>query len=74
MGKKKILIVEDEGVVALQIKNVLEKLGYAVMDIFSSGEETLEKIEQLKPDLVLMDICLNPDGRHRGGRCDPSWA
>jgi len=64
MGKKKILIVEDEGVVALQIKSVLENLGYEVIDILSSGEETLAKIKQLCPDLVLMDIRL--DGEING--------
>jgi CheY-like chemotaxis protein len=58
MEKKKILIVEDEGIVALQIKNSIEEMGYAVADIYSSGEEALENIEKLCPDLVMMDIKL----------------
>lgn len=58
MENRKILIVEDEGIVALQIKGSLEEMGYAVVDIYSSGEEALENIGALSPDLVLMDIKL----------------
>ncbi len=60
-GKKKspaIVIVEDESIVALDIRNHLDKLGYSVSGIFSSGEEVLKHIEELSPDLVLMDIKL----------------
>ncbi len=58
MEKKKVLIVEDEGLVALTIKKELERMGYDVVDIFASGEEALEGIEAANPDLVLMDIKL----------------
>ncbi len=58
MGKKKILIVEDERIVAEDIKTKLEYVGYAVAGIASSGEDSLKKTEKLKPDLVLMDIVL----------------
>ena len=58
MEKKKILIVEDEGLVALKIKKDLERMGYEVVNIFASGEETNEGIEAARPDLVLMDIKL----------------
>lgn len=60
MEKKRVFIVEDEGIVALEIKTELEALGYAA-DAFSSGEEAianLENIETPMPDLVLMDIRL----------------
>ena len=58
MEKKKILIVEDERIVAEDIKTKLEYVGYAVAGIASSGEDSLKKTEKLKPDLVLMDIVL----------------
>ena len=58
MKKNKILIVEDEGLVALKTKKDLERIGYDVVNIFASGEETLEGIEALTPDLILMDIKL----------------
>lgn len=58
MTKKRILIVEDELIVAEDIKRCLEKIGYAVAAILPSGEEVLKTVEELRPDLVLMDIIL----------------
>jgi PAS domain S-box-containing protein len=58
MEKKKILIVEDERIVAEDIKTKLEYVGYAVAGIASSGEESIIKAKKLQPDLVLMDIVL----------------
>ncbi len=55
-GKKKILIVEDEGVVAEDIKNALEKSGYLVAGRAASYDETLKLFSEKNPDLVLMDI------------------
>ncbi|WP_445681828.1 two-component system response regulator [Radicibacter daui] len=52
----RILIVEDEGIVALHLKRQLEKLGYTVADIAASGSAALEKIGKTDPELVLMDI------------------
>lgn len=57
-----ILIVEDEKIVAMDMKNMLENLGYKVSDIAISGEEALEKVDKGKPDIVLMDIMLNNGG------------
>lgn len=54
----KIHIIEDERIVALDLKFKLQKLGYDIIGMSSSGEEALEKIEEIKPDLVLMDIML----------------
>ncbi len=54
----RIVIVEDENIVALDIKMHLKKFGFQVVGIFASGEETLEQLEVLKPDLILMDIKL----------------
>jgi CheY-like chemotaxis protein len=60
MEKIKILVVEDEIILALGLKNKLENLGYVVTDIAASGGETLYKVSENKPDLIMMDIV------HRG--------
>ncbi|MEN6611481.1 MAG: response regulator [Methanoregulaceae archaeon] len=53
-----ILIVEDERIVAEDLKEVLQHLGYDVPAIIISGEQAIEKSGELHPDLVLMDIFL----------------
>jgi signal transduction histidine kinase len=58
MVKAKILVVEDQRIVAKDIAKRLENLGYAVVDSITSGEEAIEKVAQTTPDLVLMDIRL----------------
>jgi signal transduction histidine kinase len=55
---EKILIVEDESIVALDLRYRLDNLGYHVPTIAASGEEALEKTAESTPDLVLMDIQL----------------
>ena len=58
MPDYKIMIVEDEEIVAADIKMNLEKMGYSVCATASSGLEAIEKAELTRPDLVLMDIVL----------------
>lgn len=58
MAKVSILVVEDESIVARDIQQSLKKLGYEVLDICGTGEDAMAKAEQLKPDLILMDIML----------------
>ncbi len=58
MIKKKILIVEDEAIVAMENKMNLSLAGYQVVASVSSGEEALNKIDEATPDLILMDITL----------------
>ncbi len=58
MELTKILVVEDEGIVAADIENSLLDLGYAVSAITNSGERAIEKARELLPDLVLMDVML----------------
>jgi signal transduction histidine kinase len=53
-----VLIVEDELIVARDLENRLKSLGYTVAGSTRSGDEALELCEQLRPDLVLMDIVL----------------
>ncbi len=58
MSKARIMVVEDEGVVALQIREALEGMGYQVPGIALTGEDAVAKVLDLEPDLVLMDIQL----------------
>ena len=58
MRCEKILIVEDEVIVADSIKNNLKKHGYRVASLAASGEMALQIAEKENPDLVLMDIVL----------------
>lgn len=61
MEKNKIVIVEDEQVIALHLQDILEEIGNEVVDSFISGEEVLEYIDKSEstPDLIFMDIRLN---------------
>jgi PAS domain S-box-containing protein len=54
----KILIVEDEGLPALELKNKLKEHNYEILPIASSGEEAIETSLRTKPNLILMDIML----------------
>jgi signal transduction histidine kinase len=56
--KEKILVVEDERIIAFDIKNCLEKSGYTVPAIASYGEQAIEKAAEFRPDLVLIDVML----------------
>jgi CheY-like chemotaxis protein len=58
MEQPAIFIVEDEAIVANDIKETLKSLGYTVPGIAKSGELALEKVKEAKPDLILMDIHL----------------
>ena len=57
----RILIVEAESIVAEDIKRRLQDRGYTVSAVVSFGEEAIQKIEETKPDVVLMDIALRGD-------------
>lgn len=58
MLQSKIMIVEDEFVVSLDLRHMLEDLGHQVVATVARGEEVLSAALQKKPDLVLMDIQL----------------
>lgn len=58
MEKLNIFIVEDESIVAKDIQNSLTKLGYNVIGTANNGKDAIEKITELMPDLVLMDIMI----------------
>ena len=61
MPGAQILVVEDEHIIALDIQTRLKKLGYNVPVVASTGAGAIQKAEQNRPDLVLMDIHLKGD-------------
>jgi two-component system, LytTR family, response regulator LytT len=69
MSKLKIGIVEDEMIIASNISNTLEAIGYEVATIASTYMEALEMLDKEKPDLVLLDI--NIKGKKDG--IDIAW-
>ncbi|HIV75712.1 MAG TPA: response regulator [Candidatus Pseudogracilibacillus intestinigallinarum] len=55
MGKK-ILLVEDESIIRMDLKVILETEGYEVIEEANNGEKAVELALTLKPDIILMDI------------------
>ncbi len=58
MAKKRIMVVEDEGITAMNIKVSLEDMGYVVTSISVTGEDAVNNVVEDRPDLILMDIIL----------------
>jgi len=58
MNSKKILIVEDERLIALNYKLILKDLGFSKIEIVLSGEDAIEYVNKNNPALILMDINL----------------
>jgi len=58
MPNEKILVVEGEAIVAKDIQNTLKSLGYDAPAIALSGEEAINKSEEIHPDLLFMGIVL----------------
>jgi PAS domain S-box-containing protein len=71
----KILVVEDEQIVALDIQRTLAGLGYLVPVTVATGDAAIEQAEALRPDLVLMDIRLRGamDGIEAAGVIRQRW-
>lgn len=59
MSKVKVLIVEDEAIIANDILDTLEELGYEVLEPANTFSEAIEKIEAEKPDIAILDIQLS---------------
>ena len=57
-NRKSILIVEDESIIALNLKLDLEDLGYYVIDIVDNGDDAIYTAVERRPDLTIMDINL----------------
>ena len=58
MAKRRILVVEDEGITAFHMQSILEEEGYEITSTAMTGEQALEFVEQVQPELVLLDIKL----------------
>lgn len=58
---QQILLVEDEGIVAQDLQESLQRLGYRVAGIASEGGQAVAMARQLKPDLIVMDVSLRGD-------------
>ena len=58
MSNERILIVEDEILVARDLQMNLEKMGFTVTSMVPSGDQAIQKIEEDRPDLIMMDIVL----------------
>ena len=54
----RVLVVEDETLIAMELKDRLERNHYTVCGVIARGEEAIEQVGQLRPDLILMDIHL----------------
>jgi AmiR/NasT family two-component response regulator len=61
MANERIMIVEDESIVAMGIKHKLEDLGYKIVGIEATGEGAVDTALKAEPDLILMDIVLKGD-------------
>jgi signal transduction histidine kinase/AmiR/NasT family two-component response regulator len=55
-AKRRILVVDDEGIIAMDLQLKLRNLGYDVPAVAHSAEQAIEKIAESRPELVLMDI------------------
>ena len=55
---KKILIVEDEAVIAIRLQERLTAMGYHIIGMSYSSEEAMEQARRLRPDVILMDIMI----------------
>lgn len=57
-NKTKVLLVDDEKIITMQIKKLLTKNGYDVVGTASNGLEAADKANELEPDLILMDLVM----------------
>ena len=57
-NRKRIFIAEDDGIMVILLKTMLPKLGYDIAGVTAFGEDVLEKVTEMSPDLILMDIQL----------------
>ena len=57
-GRASVLIVEDEGLVALDLERIVSEAGYQVMAVVDTERDAVSEAERLRPDVILMDIRL----------------
>jgi PAS domain S-box-containing protein len=58
---KRIMLVDDEAIITMQLEKRLTTMGYEVVGVASSGEQSVQLARKLRPDLVLMDIVMPGD-------------
>jgi len=58
MNEINILIVEDESIVAMELKSYITKLGYNVVGVCSNADDAFNSVEAYRIDIILMDICI----------------
>ena len=58
MPQKKILIVEDEPIIAMELQESLQAAGYLVPEIVRNADDVLSSVMKNNPDLIIMDIYL----------------
>lgn len=61
MKKARILVVEDEAIIAMDLEDNLRNLGYEVIAVVDKGEKAIQKAGEEKPDLIIMDIRIKGD-------------
>jgi len=59
MTKARLVVVEDEVIIARDIQHTLKRLGYEVLALSTTGEDALKRVAETQPDVVLMDIRLS---------------
>ncbi len=59
-GRPKILVVEDEAIVAMDLERILHRLGFEVVGTADNGPSAIELVRETRPDLVLMDVTIRP--------------
>jgi PAS domain S-box-containing protein len=75
MQGRSVLIVEDEQIVATELREILTSLGYPIVAAASTGAEALAKTEETQPDLILMDIRIKGkmDGIETASKIKDRW-
>lgn len=75
LAEGRLLIVEDENIVAKDLRVTVERLGYDVVDTVATGVDAILRAEATHPDLVLMDIALRGevDGIQAAGEIRDRW-
>ena len=61
MSNERVMIVEDESIISLDIEDMLHDLDYSVVAVAQTGEDAIKNALELMPDIILMDIMLDGD-------------
>ena len=75
MQQRNVLIVEDEQIVATELREIISSLGYRVVAAASTGLDALARTEETHPDLILMDIRIKGemDGIETASKITARW-